>query len=328
MMKAILVKEPGEAAQLVFGSYPSPEPADGELLVKVKATALNRADILQRKGLYPSPSGTGPILGLEMAGVVESVGAGCSSYTAGDRVFGLLPGGGYAEYVTIPEAMAMPIPEKFSFEEAAAIPEVFLTAYQALFWIGHIQAHDTVLIHAGASGVGTAAIQLTREAGATAIVTAGSEPKLTKCRELGAETAINYNDGPFAKTVLEATDQRGANIILDFVGASYWEQNLSALAIDGRWVLIATLGGISVESVNLGILMKKRVQLTATTLRARSLEYKIRLTRDLAEFALRRFTEGTLKPVIDTVFSWEQAVDAHQYMETNKNIGKIILNGM
>jgi putative PIG3 family NAD(P)H quinone oxidoreductase len=327
-IKAILVKEPGDADQLILGTYPMPEPSDDELLVKVKATALNRADILQRRGLYPPPKGASPILGLEMAGIVEWVGPKCYGWRPGDRVFGLLPGGGYAEYAVLPETMAMPIPENFSFEEAAAIPEVFLTAYQALFWLGNLQKKEEVLIHAGASGVGTAAIQLVREKGATAIITAGSEQKLAVCRELGAQTAINYKEGPFAPKVLEATENRGVNLILDFIGASYWEQNLSVLATDGRLVLIALLGGAKVDQLDLRVLLKKRIQITATTLRARSQDYKIRLARDLSEFALPRFKDGRLKPVIDRIFPWEEVVQAHRYMEENKNIGKIILNNM
>jgi putative PIG3 family NAD(P)H quinone oxidoreductase len=324
-MKAILVKEPGDAGQLIMGTYPIPEPSDDELLVKVKATALNRADIMQRQGRYPPPEGASLVLGLEMAGVVEWVGPKCSGWSPGDRVFGLLPGGGYAEYAVIPGAMAMPIPENFSFEEAAAIPEVFLTAYQTLFWLGNLQEKEVVLIHAGASGVGTAAIQLAREKGATVIITAGSEQKLAACRELGAKTAINYKEGSFAPKVLETTENRGVNLILDFVGAAYWEQNLSVLATDGRLVLISTLGGTKVERLDLRVLMKKRIQITATTLRARSQDYKVRLTWDLSEFVLPCFKDGRLQPVIDRIFPWEEVVQAHRYMEENKNIGKIIL---
>lgn len=319
------MKAPGDAGQLELGTFPKPEPAGNEILVKVKATALNRADILQRQGKYPPPKGASPLLGLEMAGIVEEVGAQCAQWKPGDRVFGLLPGGGYAEYVTMPEAMALPIPENFGFAEAAAIPEVFLTAYQTLFWIGRLQQGETVLIHAGASGVGTAAIQLARETGATILATAGAERKLEVCRNLGAYEAINYKEGPFAPKVLEATSNRGVDLILDFVGASYWEQNMSVLATDGRLVLIAVLGGAKVERVNLGLLLGKRIQLTATTLRTRSLDYKIRLTQEFADFALPRFLDGCLKPVIDRIFSWEQVSEAHQYMEANKNIGKLVL---
>ncbi len=327
-MKAVLIKEPGDAEQLFIGKYLTPKPADNELLVKVKATALNRADILQRKGFYPPPKGASPILGLEMAGIVEQVGSLCPGWNVGDRVFGILPGGGYAEYVTLPDAMAMPIPGNFSFEDAAAIAEVYLTAYQTLVWIGQLQPDNFVLIHAGASGVGTAAIQLVKEIGATSIVTAGTEAKCNTCLELGASLAINYKERPFAQPVQEFTGNKGVHIVLDFVGASYWDQNLSVLATDGRWVLIATLGGAKVEHVNLGLLLKKRIQFTATTLRARGLDYKIQLTRDFTDFALPRFADGRLKPVIDRVFSWEGVIDAHRYMEANKNSGKIILNGM
>ncbi len=324
-MKAILIKQPGGSEQLELGTFPTPQPADNELLVKVKATALNRADIMQRQGNYPQPKGASPILGLEMAGVVEEVGESCSRWKNGDRVCALLPGGGYAEYAVVPDALAMPVPENLDLEEAAAIPEVFLTAYQCLSWIGRLREGETVLIHAGASGVGTAAIQLAREIGARIIVTAGSERKLSVCRDLGADVTINYKDGPFAPRVRDATDARGVDLILDFVGASYWEQNVSALALDGRLVLISLLGGATVEQVNLGKLLRKRVQLTATTLRARSVEYKADLIRDFADFALPRFADGRLKPVIDRIFSWQEVAEAHQYMEANKNIGKIVL---
>lgn len=324
-MQAIRVKAPGGADQLELSTFPTPEPAAGELLVKVAATALNRADIMQRQGHYPPPPGASPILGLEMAGVVEQAGAACSRYAVGDRVCALLPGGGYAEYAAVPEAMAMPVPDNLTLEQAAAVPEVFLTAYQCLFLIGRLQAGESVLIHAGASGVGTAAIQLAREAGARILATAGSERKLDVCRELGAEIGINYHNGPFAPIVKDVTGTRGVNLILDFVGAAYWEQNLSALAMDGRMVLIALLGGAKVEQVNLGALLRKRIQLTATTLRARSVEYKIRLTRAFAGFALPRLADGRLEPVIDQVFPWQQVAEAHEYMEANRNIGKLVL---
>lgn len=324
-MKAILVRKPGGADQLVLGEYPTPEPGDGELLVRVRATALNRADILQRRGLYPPPPGASPILGLEMAGVVERVGPRCQGWQPGDRVFALLPGGGYAEYVTVPADMAMPIPGNLGFEEAAAIPEAFLTAYQTLFWIGRLQAGERVLIHAGASGVGTAAIQLARDAEAEVLVTAGSEAKLAACRSLGASHAFNYKTGPFAPRVLEATGGRGVDVLLDFVGAPYWEQNLECLATDGRLVLIATMGGGIIDRFDLRRLMAKRVQVTGTTLRSRSPEYKARLTQEFAAHALPRFADGRLRPVIDRVFPWERVAEAHRYMEENRNIGKIVL---
>ncbi|HEY8393937.1 MAG TPA: NAD(P)H-quinone oxidoreductase [Thermaerobacter sp.] len=324
-MRAVLVRQPGGPEQLYLGEYPTPEPHEGELLVRVRATALNRADILQRRGLYPPPPGASPILGLEMAGVVERTGPGCPGWQPGDRVFALLPGGGYAEYVTVPAGMAMRIPAKLTFEEAAAIPEAFFTAYQTLFWIGRLQAGERVLVHAGASGVGTAAIQLARDAGAEVLVTAGSEAKLEACRSLGASHAFNYKDGPFAPRVLEATGGRGVDLVLDFVGAPYWEQNLECLATDGRLVLIATMGGGVLERCDLRRLLAKRLQVTGTTLRSRSPEYKARLTQEFATRILPRFAEGRLRPIIDRVFPWEQVADAHRYMEANRNIGKIVL---
>ena len=325
-MKAVLVKEPGGRDQLVIGEFPKPTPTDDELLVKVHATAINRADILQREGKYPPPEGASPILGLEMAGVVEEVGKNCTEmWKPGDRVFGLLPGGGYAEYAVIPGEMAMPIPKGFSFEEAAAIPEVFLTAYQCLFWVGNLQKDEIVLIHAGASGVGTAAIQLVKAAGANSIVTVGTEEKRQFCLRLGASHAFNYKEGEFAEKVLAVTDNQGVHLVLDFVGASYWQQNIRALTMDGRLVLISTLGGSRLDNASLGPILAKRLRIAGTTLRSRSLSYKKDLTREFASFALPLFVSGELKPVIDRIFPWEEVKEAHRYMEENRNIGKIVL---
>lgn len=324
-MKAVLVEQPGGPEQMVIGDYPTPEPQADEILVKVKATAVNRADVLQRKGYYPPPQGASPILGLEIAGVVEKVGSAVTKWKPGDRVFGLLEGGGYAEYAVIAEDMALPIPENLSFAEAAAIPEVFLTAYQTLFWIGDLKRGERVLIHAGASGVGTAAIQLAKAAGAEVVVTAGSEGKLEACRKLGADLAINYKEGPFVDKIEDVYGEAAMDVILDFIGAPYFEANLRALAYDGRWVLISTLGGARLEAVDLSAFMAKRIAFTATTLRSRSKPYKIRLTKEFAEQTLPRFRSGELKPVIDRRFPIEQVQDAHRYMEENRNIGKIVL---
>jgi putative PIG3 family NAD(P)H quinone oxidoreductase len=324
-MKAIIAKEPGSADVLVMVEYPTPEPAQNELLVRVKATALNRADILQRMGKYPPPKGVTPVLGLEMSGVVEKVGSNVSGWKPGDRVCALLPGGGYAEYVTIPAQMAIPIPDNLTFEEAAAIPEAFLTAFQALYWLGNLREGQNVLIHAGASGVGTAAIQLVRGAGATAIITAGSAKKLDFCTKLGAKVAINYKAGDFLPDVLEATDNRGVDIILDFIGANYWHQNLSALAIDGRMILLATMSGGLVNETDLRKILVKRLQIIGTTLRSRDPEYKQKLTNDFVRNILPGFEDGTYRAVIDTVLPWRQVKQAHRMMEENKNIGKIVL---
>ncbi|MGH1364050.1 MAG: NAD(P)H-quinone oxidoreductase [Calditrichia bacterium] len=324
-MRAILVKEPGTAEELVMRDFPTPEPGSDELLVRVKATALNRADILQREGRYSPPQGASPILGLEMAGIVEQVGPKCSGWHKGDRVCALLPGGGYAQYVTVPARMAIPVPENFSFEDAAAIPEVFLTAYQALFWLGKLKRDEHVLIHAGASGVGTAAIQLVRNSGSMAIVTAGSDEKLQFCRDLGASVAINYRNEEFPEKVLDTTNGLGVNLILDCVGASYWEKNMESIAVDGRVVLIATMGGAKIDDFDLLNILRKRIHLLGTTLRARSREYKIDLTSAFVRNILPGFADGLYKPVVDSVYNWTEVRNAHIYMEENKNKGKIVL---
>lgn len=325
LMKAVLVKEPGGADQIALGTYQIPRCQADELLVRVKATALNRADILQREGKYPPPKGESPILGLEIAGTVEEVGPNCSGWHSGDRVSALLPGGGYAQYVAIPAKMAIPIPDNLSFEEAAAIPEAFLTAYQALYWLGNLQAEQQVLIHAGASGVGTAAIQLVKGANSIPMVTAGTAKKLDFCLGLGAKIAINYRDGEFASHVLEATNNKGANIIVDCVGAAYWEQNLRSLAIDGRLILLATMGGAKVDAVNLRTILIKRLQIMGTTLRARAREYKIQLTKDFVKNIMPGFSDGQYRAIIDSTFPWEEVAEAHRRMENNLNLGKIVL---
>ncbi|MFQ5628212.1 MAG: NAD(P)H-quinone oxidoreductase, partial [bacterium] len=312
-MKAILINQYGDAGELYLGEFAKPEPTEHKILVKVKATALNRADIMQRRGLYPPPPGASPILGLEFAGIVENCGANCTIRQTGDRVCGLVGGGGYAEYATIHEKMAMPIPDNLSFEDAAAIPEVFLTAFQALFLIGELREGHTALIHAGASGVGTAAIQLTREIGAKAVVTAGSSEKLDACLKLSASAGFNYHEGEFAPKVLAATGGNGVNLIVDFVGAAYLEQNIKCLADDGCMVILSLLVGWKAEGVNLRDVLIKRLRIVGSTLRGRSLDYKIKLTEAFAQFALPKFSNSNLQPVIDQVFSWENVAEAHRY---------------
>jgi putative PIG3 family NAD(P)H quinone oxidoreductase len=323
-MKAVLVPDPGPPENLMLGEVPTPEPGHDELLVRVHATALNRADTLQRRGKYPPPEGASEILGLEVAGTVAAKGDGCVEWGEGDRVCGLLPGGGYAEYAVLHKQMAMAVPPGLSLTEAAAIPEVFLTAFQALAWLAKVQPEEVALIHAGASGVGTAAIQLARSSGAVPYVTA-SAPKHDLCLDLGAEAAIDYKTEDFAARLDALTDGHGADVILDFIGAPYFHANLSALATDGRIVQLATLGGHRVEEVSLRTLMAKRVSLLATTLRARALAYKIRLTEEFAAHAMPLFLDGTLRPVIDSTYDWADVAEAHRRMEANENAGKIVL---
>lgn len=324
-MKAVCMRGYGGPDVLYLGDAPDPICGPDDLLVAVRATALNRADLLQRRGLYPPPPGASDILGLEMAGEVIQVGERVLGWRPGDRVCALLPGGGYAERAVVPAAMAMRIPDGLSYEQAAAIPEVFLTAYLNLFWLGGLRRGQTVLVHAGASGVGTAAIQLIRAAGAQALVTAGSDEKVAFCCALGARAGWNYHQGSFAPWVLEQTGGRGVDLILDFVGAPYFADNLQSLATDGRLIVIGTLGGSKVNQVDLGRLLQRRQHIIGTALRSRPLAEKVRLTQEFAAFALRRFADGRLVPVIDRVFDWSEAAAAHAYMESNANIGKIVL---
>lgn len=322
-MKAVIVKKPGGADQLQVTDQAKPIPQAGELLIKVKAAAVNRTDIINREQSLAYMEN--PILGIEVAGTVEEVGLGVE-VKVGTRVMGLVNGGGYAEYAIMPADRAMEIPEKLSFEEASAIPEVFLTAYQTLFWIGQLQAGETVLIHAGGSGVGTAAIQLAKQLGkAHVITTAGSKEKLDFCESLGADICINYKEQDFEEEVLKATNNQGVDLILDFIGASYWNQNLKSIKVDGRWVLIGILGGATIKNVRLMDVMLKRIQLTGTLLTPRSDAYKAKLTTELFEQTNNLFNNQTIRPVVDHVFSLDQIKQAHEHMEANKNIGKIIL---
>ncbi len=324
-MEAILITSPGGAEQLHIGIWETPVPQPHEILVKVAATAVNRADILQREGKYPPPQGASPILGLEMSGEVVATGSAVRKWKQGDLVFGLLPGGGYAEFAVIHEDMALPVPEHFSLTEAAAIPEVFLTAYQALQWLAHLQSGEQVLIHAGASGVGTAAIQLARQLEASQIIVTASASKHQICLDLGADQAIDYKSVDFQEAVLQHTDGQGVDVILDFIAAPYFVKNIQSLRRDGRLVLLASLGGGKIKDFDLRLLLQKRLQVIGSTLRARALDYQIQLTRDFSQFAMPLFSNGRLKPVIDRIFAWHEVREAHRYMESNQNAGKIVL---
>ena len=324
-MRAVLVPNPGPPEDMTIGTVPTPEPGPEEVLVQVHATALNRADTFQRQGHYPPPDGASEILGLEMAGTVAATGGDVLDWHENDRVFALLDGGGYAEYTTVHKDRLMAVPPGMSMQEAAAVPEVFLTAYQALHWLGGLQAGHHVLIHAGASGVGTAALQLVRRAEAYPYATA-SAPKHEVCRDLGAEATIDYEQEDFAARIAAITDERGVDLILDFIGATYFHKNVDSLALDGRIVQLATLGGSTVEEVSLRALMAKRAQLLASTLRSRSLAYKVQLTQEFASDVLPHFIDGQLRPVIDSVYDWTDVADAHRRMENNENAGKIVLS--
>ena len=323
-MKAITVKAPGDANQLEITEVPDPVAGSGQVLVYVAATALNRADILQREGKYPPPPGVTDIIGLEMAGTVIEVGEGVEGFEIGDNVCSLLPGGGYAQLVAVDAAMLLKLPENLSFTKAAAIPEAFLTAFQALHLIAKIQPGETVLIHAGASGVGTAAIQLVKLAGAHPIATASGR-KHQQLLDLGAERCIDYRTEDFAEAALDHTNGKGVNVILDFIGGPYLEKNFKALAMEGRMVSLGALGGARVEGISMAPILRKRLQLTGTTLRSRSIAYKHELVAAFREQIWPAFADRSVRALVDTIYDWEGVADAHKYMEANANVGKIVL---
>lgn len=323
-MKAVCIREPGGTDQLEIREVPDPEPTENQIQLEVHATALNRADLLQRRGLYPPPKGETDIMGLECSGVVSKVGAGVSAARVGDRIMALLPGGGYAEKVVIPEHMAIPIPERFDLYEAAAIPEAFLTAREALFTLGRVATGDTVLVHAAGGGVGSAAVQLAHTFGAQVIATAGSPEKLALAKELGADHCVNYRTEDFAAVVKKATDGKGANVILDFIGGSYWEKHAKSLATAGRLVVIGIMGGATV-TMNFGQLLSRRWQVLGLVMRARPLAEKVAITRAFVRESLPALTEGRMRPVVDRVFPMGDVVAAQERMEANENLGKIVL---
>nr|XP_002710115.1 quinone oxidoreductase PIG3 [Oryctolagus cuniculus] len=328
-MLAVHFDQPGGAENLYLKEVDKPSPGDGEVLLKVAASALNRADILQRQGGYPPPPGASSILGLEASGHVAELGPGCrGNWKIGDSAMALLSGGGQAQYVTVPEELLMPIPEGLTLLQAAAIPEAWLTAFQLLHLVGNVQAGDTVLIHAGSSGVGTAAIQLAWMAGAIPLVTAGSQQKLQMAEKLGAAAGFNYKEEDFSEAALKFTQGAGVNLILDCIGSPYWEKNVHCLAVDGRWILYGLMGGANINGPLFSKLLSKRGSLIASLLRSRNKKYKQMLVRAFTEQALPHFsTEGPqrLLPVLDRVYPVTEIQEAHKYMEANKNVGKIVL---
>jgi putative PIG3 family NAD(P)H quinone oxidoreductase len=323
-MKAIVIQSDRARRPLVWQDVPDPDFGPDEVLVDIQATALNRADLMQRAGHYPPPPGASDILGLEMAGRIAAIGAEVSNWQVGDRVCALLPGGGYAEQVNVPQQMLISIPDDWSYEQAAAIPEVFLTAFVNLFMEAGVQPGESVLIHGGTSGVGTAGIQLLRAAGNPVFVTAGTEEKTTRGVELGAELAINYKQEDFAERILAHTNNEGVDVILDMVGADYLERNLRLLKLRGRLVFISTLSG-SHTDIDLRYLMGRRLRLIGSVLRSRSLAEKIEIKARFVTQFWPGLVAGAIQPIIDSVYPIEQANEAHQYMAENKNIGKIVL---
>jgi len=325
-VKAVVVSEPGGPEKLQLVDLPDPVPGPGQVAIEIHASALNRADLLQRRGSYPPPPGTTDILGLECAGVVSELGPGTSgSVRIGDRVMVLLGGGGYAERVVVPEALTMKIPDGLGFESAAAIPEAFLTAREALFVAGSTRRNESVLIHAAAGGVGSAAVQLARAHGARIFATAGGATKGDWVRALGADRVIDYKTQDFAAVIKAETQGRGVDVILDFIGAAYAEQHAACLAPLGRQVLVGVMGGAQ-ASINLARLLQRRQSLIGVVMRSRSVEEKIELTRAFVRVSLPLFADGRLKPLVDSVFPLSDVARAHQRMEANENLGKIVLS--
>ncbi len=321
-MKAIIVHTADEKPVLNWEDVPDVTIRPNECLVTVRATAVNRADLSQARGNYPPPPGASDILGLEMAGEIAAVGADVTGWQVGDRVCALLPGGGYAEQAAVPGGMLLPLPEHWSFAQGAAVPEVWLTAFVNLFLEGKLQAGETALIHAGASGVGTAAIQLAKAAGATVYVTAGATHKLDRCRELGADLAINYKEQDFSAEILAVSD--GVDVILDPVGAGYLARNAEVCRRFGRIVNIGLLGGAQAQ-INMAHVLRKRLTIIGSTLRTRPLAEKIAITKQFAGRFWEQLLSGELQIVIDSQFPVEQAQQAHDYVAQNRNIGKVVL---
>lgn len=323
-MYAIAVQEDHPDRPLIWQESADPVIGPDEVRVAVHAAALNRADLAQRAGNYPPPPGASDILGLEMAGTVAEVGANVTHWQAGDLVCALLSGGGYAEAAAVPQALLMPIPTGWSFEEAAALPEVYLTAFVNLFMEAALQPDESVLVHGGASGVGTAAIQLLHHAGHPVFVTAGTSDKVERCRALGADLAINYREEDFAAAVRRHTGGAGVDVILDMVGGDYYARNIELLKVKGRMVFISTLGG-SQASLDIGRLMRKRLRLIGSVLRARSLAEKTEIKQRFMERFWPAVESGAIRPVIDHVYPIHEANAAHAAMAANRNIGKIVL---
>lgn len=323
-MRAVVFDEPGDPDVLRVAEVPDPVPQQGEVLLRVRATAVNRADLLQRRGFYPPPPGASSILGLEAAGEVEALGDGVTGWRPGERAAALLAGGGYAEKVAVPAGQLLHVPDNVDIITAGAIPEVFLTAHDNLLTHGRLRRGETVLIHGGAGGVGTAAIQVARRIGARVVVTAGSAERLRVCAELGADAGINHREEDFVARVAEITGGGGADVILDIMGAAYLERNLQALARDGRLVVIGLQGGLRAE-VDLNTMLSRRLSLVATTLRSRPVEQKAQIVRRAEADLLPGFAGGSLRAVVDRVLPLESAADAHRAMEAGGPVGKIVL---
>jgi NADPH:quinone reductase len=323
-MKALRITKPGGPEVLEIADVPNPSPGAGQILVRVRAAGLNRADLLQRRGHYPAPPGSPQdIPGMEYGGEVAALGAGVTNLRVGQRVFGLAGGGAQAEYIVVPAVLSLPVPDNLSDVESGAIPEAYITAHDALYAQGSLQPGERVLIHAVGSGVGIAAMQIAKAAGCAVIGTSRSADKLARARALGLDVRIDALKESFDVATIRATDGRGVALIIDFIGAEYLERNLNALALKGRIVFVSTLSGQH-ASLPIGTLMAKRARLVGTVLRNRSLDEKVAASLAFAEHVLPLLARAAIKVPIDKVFPLEQAPEAHRYMEENRNFGKIV----
>ncbi|GMI93390.1 hypothetical protein like AT4G21580 [Hibiscus trionum] len=323
-MKAVVITTAGGPDVLQLQQVDDPEIRDDEVLIKVEATALNRADTLQRKGSYPPPKGASPYPGLECSGTVLAVGNNVSRWKVGDQVCALLNGGGYAEKVAVPAGHVLPIPPGVSLKDAAGLPEVACTVWSTVFMMSRLSAGETFLVHGGSSGIGTFAIQIAKEKGATVLVTAGSEEKLAFCKKLGADVCINYRTEDFVARVKEETGGKGVDVILDCIGASYLQRNLDSLNFDGRLCIIGFQGG-AVTEIKLNTLLPKRLTVQGAALRPRSPENKAIVVSEVENNVWPAVAAGKVKPIIYRSFPLSEAGEAHRLMESSEHIGKILL---
>jgi putative PIG3 family NAD(P)H quinone oxidoreductase len=323
-MRAVVASEPGGPEVLDVSELPDPEPGEGEVVLAVAATAVNRADLLQRQGHYPPPKGASEVLGLECSGTVAELGEGVTGLQVGDEVCALLAGGGYASKVAVPAGQVMPVPDGVDLVTAAALPEVACTVWSNLAMVAHLQRGETLLVHGGAGGIGTFAIQLAAALGVRVVTTAGSQAKLDRCAELGADVTVNYREQDFVEIVKEVTGGRGADVILDNMGAKYLGRNVAALADKGRLVIIGMQGGTKGE-LDINALLRKRGAVIATALRSRPKEEKAAICRSVVEHVWPLVADGRIKPVVHTTLPLERAGEAHALMESSGNVGKILL---
>jgi putative PIG3 family NAD(P)H quinone oxidoreductase len=323
-MRAVTIPTPGDAGALVLREVPAPIPAAGEVLVRVAACGVNRADLMQRQGFYPPPPGASAYPGLEVSGTISVLGDTVSGWAVGDQVCALLSGGGYAEQVAVPATQLLPVPAGVSLIDAAALPEVVSTVWSNVFMTANLQVGQTILIHGGSSGIGTMAIQLARAIGARIAVTAGTAGKLELCRELGAEILINYREQDFVQALDDATHGHGADVILDNMGAKYLARNVGALAVNGRLVIIGLQGGVRAE-LDIGMLLRKSAAVIATSLRGRPAAEKATIVAAVRQHVWPLVEAGQLKPVVHRTFPLAQAADAHRELEAGAGIGKVLL---